>query len=841
MNNPRPLRLLRAAISIVALALAAGCGGGSDSSAVSTTVGPEGATLLGPDGVVVVVPAGALAEPVTIGIARRSEGGPASLPADSRLASAMYEFTPHGLVFQKPVTIRMPAPAGATGPVLMAESGGEWEHQGAMAADGVVSWERNSFSWGLIAACAPSNLPPWSSSNPDPYPCTYPRGSTTLSAAAQGAVTQLTPGDMFGRAGSWRVTQAGVVRFTMSYQAAPDCENPRAKLLRWNPASSAPAQVLFDGPVSLATATIAPPPGAFSGSSAPTLRGVGSHSVDVTFSHADNAINPAGLHAFAYSFSCNRPLRPTTRGGDVLTVVAAVPAISPPVPTYTVGGTASGLTAAGLVLQNNGADDLSVAASGAFTFATALAAGSPYDVTVKTQPAGQACSVTSGTGSVQADVGNVLVECVAATAVGWGAPVALSVASSNAAAPTLAAASDGGAIVAWTQYDAAPESQYNVYASRFVGGAWQPAQSIENLQANLASSLSGGAYAPTAAAGAGQSVVVYGFSEQQTVYHTAISRLSGGSWVSQVLDTGGNSNSQTVAMTGDGTAAIALYSQYNGSAYALQSQTVDLATGTLLAQEVAPGRGSEPAVVPMPGGDVLAVWNTTGAYLSASRYIGTSRTWTPRVELYATPNTGFAYPASLGANAGGAAIATWLNLDGSYQVWAARYASGAWGTPVMLSPAGDSGVVNNSDTDLTSTAVGVDTAGNGYVAWAQDVTVASSTAHVFVRRCPAAQALGSCEAAVALDTADEYAGIPSMAVAPNGDVWVAWIAMTFPSDELVLRVARRPAGASWEPAVTVGTGLASTDVPPALAVDGQNRVSVAWLGADQRIYVARSQ
>src|SRR5579862_4686971 len=37
--------------------------------------------------------------------------------------------------------------------------------------------------------------------------------------------------------------------------------------------------------------------------------------------------------------------------------------------TYTLGGTISGLTGSGLVLGNNGADDLAVTANGAFKFA----------------------------------------------------------------------------------------------------------------------------------------------------------------------------------------------------------------------------------------------------------------------------------------------------------------------------------------------------------------------------------------------------------------------------------------------------------------------------------------
>ncbi|MCL4557068.1 MAG: hypothetical protein M1491_00265 [Deltaproteobacteria bacterium] len=78
---------------------------------------------------------------------------------------------------------------------------------------------------------------------------------------------------------------------------------------------------------------------------------------------------------------------------------------------YTVGGTVTGLSGT-LVLQDNGTDDLSITTSGAFTFATALANGSSYAVTVKTQPAGQTCSVTNGSGKVSgANVTSVVVSC----------------------------------------------------------------------------------------------------------------------------------------------------------------------------------------------------------------------------------------------------------------------------------------------------------------------------------------------------------------------------------------------------------------------------------------------
>ncbi len=83
------------------------------------------------------------------------------------------------------------------------------------------------------------------------------------------------------------------------------------------------------------------------------------------------------------------------------------------VTTYSIGGTVSGLSGT-VVLQDNGGDDLSVSASGAFTFGTGLTSGSAYSVTVKTNPAGQTCSVANGSGTVgSAGVTNVAVTCTA--------------------------------------------------------------------------------------------------------------------------------------------------------------------------------------------------------------------------------------------------------------------------------------------------------------------------------------------------------------------------------------------------------------------------------------------
>lgn len=85
---------------------------------------------------------------------------------------------------------------------------------------------------------------------------------------------------------------------------------------------------------------------------------------------------------------------------------------------FAVGGAVSGLSAT-LVLRNNGADDLTLSADGTFTFPTRLPPGSPYNVTVATQPTGQTCIVSSGSGTVgSAHVTNVLVTCMNGYAIG---------------------------------------------------------------------------------------------------------------------------------------------------------------------------------------------------------------------------------------------------------------------------------------------------------------------------------------------------------------------------------------------------------------------------------------
>ena len=134
----------------------------------------------------------------------------------------------------------------------------------------------------------------------------------------------------------------------------------------------------------------------------------------------------------------------TVAGADVASVaVACVPT------TYAIGGTVSGLPAStSLVLRNNGGDDLTVSADGAFAFATRLPSGAAYEVAVQAAPAEWTCTVTGGTGTVSgADVAGVAVTCVATTyAVGGvlaGLPASTSLVLRNNGGDDLTVSANG--------------------------------------------------------------------------------------------------------------------------------------------------------------------------------------------------------------------------------------------------------------------------------------------------------------------------------------------------------------------------------------------------------------
>lgn len=130
----------------------------------------------------------------------------------------------------------------------------------------------------------------------------------------------------------------------------------------------------------------------------------------------------------------------------------------------TVGGTVNGLTpGASVTLQDNLADNLTVPADQGFSFATTIAAGAAYSVTVLNQPVGESCAVSNGAGNIDSfgdDITDVAVTCSLTSSVG-GTVSGLAVGNSVLLATNglqLGVASNGafafaGVLPAGTAYD----------------------------------------------------------------------------------------------------------------------------------------------------------------------------------------------------------------------------------------------------------------------------------------------------------------------------------------------------------------------------------------------------
>ena len=105
--------------------------------------------------------------------------------------------------------------------------------------------------------------------------------------------------------------------------------------------------------------------------------------------------------------------------GTVSTANVTNVSVSCSVKSYTIGGTISGLSGSGLVLQLNSSETLSVSSgSTSFSFTSGVSDGSTYSVAVQTSPSSpnQTCTVTSGSGTVSgAAISSVQVTCSTTT------------------------------------------------------------------------------------------------------------------------------------------------------------------------------------------------------------------------------------------------------------------------------------------------------------------------------------------------------------------------------------------------------------------------------------------
>jgi hypothetical protein len=834
-------RVTAGSVQLLALLLAtvlqAGChggggGGGGGGEKVTAVIGPAGGTVNGPDGVQVVVPAGALGQPTAIGIARSAAGAPALLPTQGPTGGGIYELTPHDLTFDAPVTIRMPVPPGSQATeIFMAELGGDWGVTAFTTSNGYAEWGRNTFSWFVNSAC---QIPVH---NTDPYVCSSPSSVATASATPASAlgprVGTLAPLGW----GSWTVLSPGTIRLTLEYAAAPDCSSPVVTLKRWNGALSPRVAanvttLLNELPVTLTPTTTPPRAGSglvITSGGPPTTWGVGSTTVDVS-SHLGDAANH-----FALEFSCQRPGDAHPRSGRDEVVIHGP--MAPPAVVYTLGGTITGLTGAGLVLHS-GVDDLAVPVNAiSFTFGTPLPTGATYGVSVLTPPAGQTCTVTNGTGQMaNANVTNVQVACVDIPAKGWGTATRIEDGLRDANPPRVAMDGSGNAIAVWRQDYTDPATGFSGFvamANRFVPGAgWGTAGIISD---GYLDSGYPPLYARVAMNAAGTAVAVweqfdpgtFGSSNVTSIWSNRYTPGLGWGAATLVEDRTTSAFAPQVAVDAAGNAVVVWLGGDSYSGRSIWGNSFVAGTGWGTSVQVIAGINTDaPQLAGDAAGNALVACTKGSGEIWANRLTAGSG-WGTATSILATGGRDL----RIAMNAGGTAYLVWDTYDtvtSTSSIWSKRYDGAGWQGAEQI----DGGIDIGSG---SGPQVAVDVAGDGFAVWSR--LVGASYRISFARR----PALGAWSPEGPLDDSTGTAGASMVAVNAGGDAFAVWYQYDGTRYNIWSNHRTAVAGA-WGGAELIETDNAGTASDPQVVVDGSGNALAVWrqIGGAGTVFNIRS-
>ncbi|WP_287416355.1 hypothetical protein [Oceanithermus sp.] len=411
---------------------------------------------------------------------------------------------------------------------------------------------------------------------------------------------------------------------------------------------------------------------------------------------------------------------------------------------YSIGGSVTGLSGT-LTLQNNGADDLVLAANGPFAFATKVADGGAYNVTIKQAPAGQNCTVTGGSGTVKgANVTSVSIACVAQTgfrSIG-GSVLGLkgTLTLQNNGADDLVITADGPftfrtKVADGGAYDVTIKQAPTTQNCTLAGGSGTVhgfdvdsvfvacSDKSWYLPTSFSDSLSspGPALSPKVALNdAGEAVVVWDVFYSSASPGIYKAERQNGSWTgSSPLGSGAYVVERTLrlALNNAGEAVVVWY-QSDGSGN-LQIYEAERRNGSWagpssfsLADPPTPGTGIPQYldVAINDSGDAVVVWGQDLQIFGAERQ-GADGGWTAPASLNPPGTDGFDPKVAL--NNAGDAVVVWTHVDGtSWQIYKAERqgADGSWSDPSPLSDA---------NATATYAKVALNDAGDAVVIWVQ--------------------------------------------------------------------------------------------------------------------------
>jgi len=480
------------------------------------------------------------------------------------------------------------------------------------------------------------------------------------------------------------------------------------------------------------------------------------------------------------------------------------PAPAPPAPvTYTVGGAVTGLSGT-LVLRNNGANNLTITANGAFTFSAPISSGSSYAVTVATQPAGQSCTVANGSATIAGNVTSVAVSC-STVAVTYAIGGTLTGLTGNVVVNN---GSDGLSLTA--------DGHFTFPSQLPNGTAYNVTLSVQPSGQTCAVTSGTGTVNGADVTSVVVTCVAGGWSGPVRID----TRAAGGSSVLPQVALDGSSNALVIWYQGNGSVWAARYAAASASWVA--SVNVEPVNSVLAALPLA--TANPPRIGAAANGDAIAVYrraNTMTGRISIVAAHFTAGAWTPGLPIEDDETGDAAWPR-IAVEPNGNAIAVWNQRDAAQinNIVANRYTPPSWGADVLVeNQAGFVGVADQFPSVAFNAAL------NGLVVFDHRRPV-STIRDTFTNAYGGAAWTGAQLRSDGLTTVSQ----PEVAMNAAGDVFIVWAQSNGMANDVIAK--RFTVATGWEANQVIEASAASASEPQIAVASGGSAIAIWTQGGD---------
>jgi hypothetical protein len=519
--------------------------------------------------------------------------------------------------------------------------------------------------------------------------------------------------------------------------------------------------------------------------------------------------------------------------------------------TWTIGGTITGLNGK-VVLLNNGTEEITVSANGAFTFPTRQLAGTNYSVTVKTPPATQNVAIRNQSGTVgNQNVTTVELRCTDKV---WTHPRDLTDKVSPSGTDVdwegfdVAMDDAGNTIIVWIQRDG---QNQQVFKSEYRERRWtHPANVFDSI-----SPKGQFAYFPSVAMDNQGNAIIAWLQNTGPSFQVFKSEYRNGTWVHPtkltefISPSGQNAQGPRAAMDDNGNALIVwiqndgMFDQVFKSEYRNGAWTHPQG----LADNVSPdGQSAQAPRVAMDNlGNALIVWMQSDrmhrqAFVSEYRN-GAWKHPAGLTDNISPDGTNVQHQPDVVMNDVGTALITWQQLvtgsTDSESVFLSEYRNGAWRHPASLNDK-----VSPPGGRAYGPRLALDGRDEAILTWIQRDGIPGEYWRIFASEYRGGVWKHPTALTAAISPAGSHAYFPVPTLDGNGNAVIAW----YQIDATLVRAwqvfkSEYRAGAWTHP-----SGLADNISPdgqnaesPRIASGGNSDVAIVWRqsnGQNQQIY-----